>query len=87
MFACNPNQFLSDIERAHGSDYKNPNSAIYVNFISWKVFKAVLESIIRANGYRKTNISANQKYSDKIQKRVNGLLITREEFKNDEEKR
>ena len=34
LFACNPNQFLSDIERAHGSDYKNPNSAIYVNFIS-----------------------------------------------------
>ena len=86
LFACNPNQFLSDIERAHRSDYKNPNSAIYVNFISWKVSKAVLESIIRANGYRKTNISANQKYSDKIQKRVNGLLITRGEFKNDEEK-
>ena len=26
LFGWNPNQFLSDIERAHRGDYKNPNS-------------------------------------------------------------
>ena len=86
LFGWNPNQFLSDIERAHRGDYKNPNSPIYVKFISWKVSQAVLDSIIRANRSRQTNISASQKYSDKVQKRMNRLLITRQEFKNDEEK-
>ena len=43
-----PDQFLSDTERAHRGDYKNTNSPIYVKFISWKVFQAVLESIIRS---------------------------------------
>ena len=28
LFGWNPNQFLSDIERAHRGDYKNPNSPI-----------------------------------------------------------
>ena len=86
LFGWNPNQFLSDIERAHRGDYKNPNSPIYVKFISWKVSQAVLDSIIRANRSRQTNISASQKYSDKVQKRMNRLLITRQEFKSDEEK-
>ena len=86
LFGWNANQFLSDIERAHRGDYKNPNSPIYVKFISWKVSQAVLDSIIRANRSRQTNISASQKYSDKVQKRMNRLLITRQEFKNDEEK-
>ena len=86
FFGWNPNQFLSDIERAHRGDYKNPNSPIYVKFISWKVSQAVLDSIIRANRSRQTNISASQKYSDKVQKRMNRLLISRQEFKNDEEK-
>ena len=48
--------------------------------------QAVLDSIIRANRSRQTNISASQKYSDKVQKRMNRLLITRREFKNNEEK-
>ena len=77
LFGWNPNQFLSNIERAHRGDYKNPNSPIYVKFISWKVSQAVLDSIIRANRSRQTNISVRQKYSDKVQKRMNRLLITR----------
>ena len=86
LFGWNPNQFLSDIEREHTGDYKNPNSPIYVKFISWKVSQAVLDSIIRANRSRQTNISASQKYSGKVQKRMDRLLITRREFKSDEEK-
>ena len=86
FFAWNLNQFFSDIERAHRGDYKNPNSPIYEKFISRKVSQAVLDSIIRANRSRQTNISASQKYSDKVQKRMNRLLITRREFKSDEEK-
>ena len=57
-----------------------------MKFISWKVSQAVLDSIIRANRSRQTNISASQKYSDKVQKRMNRLLINRREFKSDEEK-
>ena len=34
---------------------------IYVKFISWKVSQAVLDSIIRANRSRQTNICASQK--------------------------
>ena len=86
LFGWNPNQFISDIERAHRGDYKNPKSPIYVKFISWKVSHAVLDSIIRANRSKQTNISASQKFSDKFQKRMNRLLITRREFKNYEEK-
>ena len=71
LFGWNPNQFLSDIERAHRRDYKNSNSPLYVKFISWKVAQAVLDSIIRAN---------------KVQKRMNRLLITGRDFKRDEEK-
>ena len=41
LFGWNPNQFLSDIEREHTGDYKNPKSPIYVKFISWKVSQAV----------------------------------------------
>ena len=77
LFGWNPNQFLSDIERAHRGDYKNPNSPIYVKVISWKVSQAVLDSIIQANRSRQTNISVSQTYSDKVQKRMNRLLITR----------
>ena len=82
----NPNQFLSDIKRANRGDNKNLNSPIYVKFISWKASQAVLDSIIRANRSRQTNISASQKYSGKVQKRMDRLLITRREFKSDEEK-
>ena len=57
-----------------------------MKFISWKVSQAVLDSIIKANRSRQTNISASQKYSDKVQKRMNWLLITRRKFKNDEER-
>ena len=85
LFGWNPNQSLGDIERAHRGDYKNPNSP-YVKIISWKVSQAVFGSIIRANRSRQTNNSACQKYSDKVQKKMNRLLITRREFKNDEEK-
>ena len=57
-----------------------------MKFISWKVSQAVLDSIIGANKSRQTIISASQKYSDKVQKRMNRLLITRRKFKNDEER-
>ena len=83
LLGWNPNQFLSDIERAHRVDYKNFNSPIYVKFISWNVSRTVLDSIIRANRSRQTNTSASQKYSDKVQKRMGRSLITRIEFKND----
>ena len=86
LFGWNPDQFLSDTERAHRGYHKNLNSPIYVKFISWNVSKAVLESIIRANRSRHSNISASQEYSDQVQKKINRLLITSREFKNDEEK-
>ena len=56
-----------------------------MKFISLKVSQAVLDSIIRANVSKQTNIPASQNYSDKVKKRMNRLLITRKEFKNDEE--
>ena len=62
--------------KEHRGDYKNPNSSIYVKFISWKVSQAVLDSIIKANRSRQTSTSASQKYSDKVHKRMNRLLIT-----------
>ena len=68
LFGWNVNQFLSDIERAHRGDYKNPISPIYVKFISWKFSQAVLDSIIQANRSRQNNISASQKYSEKFRK-------------------
>ena len=85
LFGWNPNQFLSEL-REHTEVITNSNSPIYVKFISWNVSQAVLDSIIRANRSRQINISASQKYSDKVQKRMNRLLITRREFKSDEEK-
>ena len=86
LFGWNTNLFLSDTERAHRGDYKNPNSPIHVKFTLWKVSQTVLDRIIRANRSRQTNISVGQKYSDKVQKRMNRLLITRTEFKNNKEK-
>ena len=86
LFGWNPNQFLSVTERAHRGDYKNPDSPIYVKFISWKVSQEVLDSIIRANRSRQTNNSASQKNSHKVQKLMNKLFITRREFENDEKK-
>ena len=58
---------------------------VYVKFISWKTSQTVLDSIIKANRSRQTNISASQKCYDKFQKRMNRLLVTWREFKNDEE--
>ena len=57
-----------------------------MKFISWNVCQAALDSIIRANRSRQTNISASQKYSDKVQKITKRLLTTRREFKSNEEK-
>ena len=36
LFGWNPNQFLSDVERAHRGDYKNPDSPIYVDLFHGK---------------------------------------------------
>ena len=85
LFRWNPNQFLSDTERAHRGDYKNSNLAIYVKCFSRKVFQAVLDSI-RANISRQINSSASRRYSGKVQKRMNRLLTNKRELKNDEEK-
>ena len=61
-------------------------STIYVKSISWDISQAVLDWIIRANRSRQINIFASQKYPVKVQKRMTRLLITRREFKSDEEK-
>ena len=79
LFGWNPNQFFCEIERAHRGDYKKQNSPICIS-------EAVVDSIIRVNGSRQANISSSQKYSDKVQKRMNRLLITRREFKDDVKK-
>ena len=68
LFGWNENQFLSDIERAHSGNYKNPNPPTYVKFILWNISQTVLDSIIRANISRQTNTSASQKYFHKVQK-------------------
>ena len=41
QFGRNKDQFAHDIERAHRGNYKNPNSPIYVKFLSWKVAQGV----------------------------------------------
>ena len=41
---------------------------VYVKFISWKSSQAVLDSIIKANRSRQTNISASQKCYGKVRK-------------------
>ena len=79
---------LDEIQINSLDDYKNPNSPIYVKFVSWKVSQAVswkvsqavLKSNIRANRSRQINISASQKYSNKVHKRMNRTFITRREF-------
>ena len=83
-FGWNPNQFFSDTERTHRGDYKKPNSPIYKTFSSWKVSQPILDSIIKSNRSRQTNTSPSQKYSNKVQKRMNRLLITTKKIKNDE---
>ena len=57
-----------------------------MKLISWNVSQAVLGSSIRPHRSRQINISASQKYSEKIQKRMNRSLITTEELKNEEER-
>ena len=87
QFGWNKDQFVHDIERAHRGNYKNPNSPIYAKFLSWKVAQGVLESIIKANREGKITIFASQKYSKKVQDRMNSLLLKRKEFKEDEVKK
>ena len=77
---------LDEIQINSLDDYKNPNSPIYVKFVSQKVSQAALKSNIRANRSRQTNISASQKYSNKVHKRMNTTFITRREYQNDKEK-
>ena len=84
QFGWNKDQFTHDIEQAHSGNYKNPNSSIYAKFLSWKVAQGVLESIIKANSEVKITIFASQKYSKKVQDRMNSLLLKRKEFKEDE---
>ena len=77
QFGWNKDQFAHDIEQAHSGNYKNPNSPIYAKFLSWKVAQGVLESIIKANREGKITIFPSQKYSKKVQDRMNS-------FKEDE---
>ena len=54
--------------------------------MSWKVAQNVMTSIISANRVGKLNIFACQKYSKKIQDKMNSQLLTRKEFKQYEDK-
>ena len=55
--------------------------------MSWKVAQNVMTSIISANRVGKLNIFACQKYSKKIQDKMNSQLLTRKEFKQYEDKK
>ena len=55
--------------------------------MSWKVAQNVMTSINSANRVGKLNIFACQKYSKKIQDKLNSQLLTRKEFKQYEDKK
>ena len=55
--------------------------------MSWKVTQKVMTSIISAIRAGKLNIFANQKYSKKIQDKMNSQLLKCKEFKEDEDKK
>ena len=58
QFGWNKDQRAHYTERAYRGNYKNPNSPIYVKFLSWKIAQGVLESIIKANKEVKITIFA-----------------------------
>ena len=62
---------------------KNPKSPIYVMSRPWKVAQNVMTSIISANRAGKLNIFNNQKYSKKIQNKMNFQLLKHKEFKQE----
>ena len=84
QFGWNKDQFVHNIEWAHRGNHKNPNSPIYAKFLSWKVAQGKLESITKAVREGKITVFASQKYSKKVQDRMNSLLLQRKEFKEDE---
>ena len=55
--------------------------------MSWKVVQNVMTSIISVNRAGKPNIFASQKYSKKIQDKMNSQLLKCKEFKQDEVKK
>ena len=55
--------------------------------MSWKVAQNVMTSIISAKRAGKLNIFASQKYSKKIQDKMNSQLLKRTEFKQDKDKK
>ena len=63
--------FIPDTDRAHRGKFKNPNSQIYVPFMSWKFAQNKMTNIISANRADKLNIFAGQKYSKKIPDEMN----------------
>ena len=71
QFGWNKDQFAHNIECAHCRNYNNLNSPDYVKFLSWKVAQGILESIIKANREGKITIFTSQKYSKKVQDRMN----------------
>ena len=86
LHTCSPILFVDCLDRIQISSILTLQEHTEVKFISQTVCQAVLDSIIRANTSRENIISASQRYYDKGQKRINRLLITSREFKDDEEK-
>ena len=58
-----------------------------MSFLSWEVANGLRESIIKTNREGKITILASQKYSKKVQDRMNSLLLKKKEFKKDEVKK
>ena len=58
-----------------------------MSFLSWEVANGLRESIIKTNREGKIIILASQKYSKKVQDRMNSLLLKKKEFKKDEVKK
>ena len=84
QFSWNTGQFAHNIKRTHSRNYKNRNSPIYTEFLSWKVSQGLLESIIKANREGKITTFPSQQYSKKMQDQMNSLLLKRKELKEDE---
>ena len=81
QFGWNKDEFTLDIERAYRGNYTNANSPIYGNFLSRKAAQVVLESIIKANREGKITIPTTQRYSKKVQDRMNSLPLKGKEIK------
>ena len=85
-FGWNKDQFVHDTNRVHRGTYKDPNSPIYVTFMSCKVAQNVT-TIISVGRASKVNNFASQKYSKTIQDKMNSQFLKHKEFKQDQDKK